>query len=319
MEIKGKEGFDICWIEEGAAVSKQSIDFILPTFRKNNSEIIITFNIETENDPIYKEFCLVPDDDVWYIHTTYRDNKFFPEVLEKERLRCLKNNPDNYDYIWEGKGKRISETQIFKNKFEIREFDTPPITEIFQNRFYFGADWGFASNPTCLIRCFIKDDCLWIDYESRDENNLNEDKYENSSVGIELKSIPRVFDTVPESRKWIIEADNSRPETISYLQQQGFNIKGAMKWQGSVQDGIEYIRNFNKIIIHPRCIHTITEFKNYSYKIDKLTNEILPIIVDEYNHRIDSLRYSLTKYIKKKIIIPNVLGFEKVSILEGLK
>jgi phage terminase large subunit len=70
-----------------------------------------------------------------------------------------------------------------------------------------------------------------------------------------------------------------------------------------VEQGISYLRSFKQIIIHPRCKGTIEEFKNYSYKKDKHTDEILPVIVDKYNHAIDALRYSISPYITKRVNI----------------
>lgn len=81
------------------------------------------------------------------------------------------------------------------------------------------------------------------------------------------------------------------------MRRQGFNISAAKKWAGSIEDGIEFIKTFD-IVIHPRCRHIIDEFNRYSYKIDSKTNEVLPIIVDKYNHGIDALRYSLDGLIK---------------------
>jgi hypothetical protein len=67
------------------------------------------------------------------------------------------------------------------------------------------------------------------------------------------------------------------------MRRQGFNVTAAKKWQGSIEDGIEFIKTFD-IVIHPRCRHIIDEFNRYSYKVDKQTGDILPVIVDAYNH-----------------------------------
>ena len=69
-------------------------------------------------------------------------------------------------------------------------------------------------------------------------------------------------------------------------------MKAALKGAGSVEDGIEFLKNFD-IVIHPRCVHLIDEFTDYQYKVDKKTNEILPVLVDKDNHLIDALRYAL--------------------------
>ncbi len=149
-------------------------------------------------------------------------------------------------------------------------------------------------DPTAVIRCFIKEQCLYIDYES-------------GGVGVEFEELPQLFDKIPGIRRWDIRADSARPETISYMSRQGYRIKACPKWKGSVEDGIEYIRSFRKIYVHPRCKHTYEEFKFYSYKTDKNTGDILPVILDKNNHFMDALRYALNPYIQKNISILEVL------------
>ena len=153
-------------------------------------------------------------------------------------------------------------------------------------RFYHGADWGFANDPTTLIRCFIDGKRLYIDREAW-------------GIGVEIDNTPALFDTIDTARKWPIKADCARPETISYMRRQGFKVSAAKKWAGSIEDGIEFLKTF-EIIIHPRCQHTIDEFNHYSYKVDKQTGDILPQIVDANNHLCDSLRYSMDGLIKGK-------------------
>ena len=74
--------------------------------------------------------------------------------------------------------------------------------------------------------------------------------------------------------------------------------EGAPKWQGSVDDGIRYLRSFRDIVIHPRCKQTINEARLYSYKVDRLTGDVLPVLVDANNHYIDALRYAVSPMIK---------------------
>jgi len=69
--------------------------------------------------------------------------------------------------------------------------------------------------------------------------------------------------------------------------------------KGSVEDGIQFIRSFEQVIIHPRCKSVLSEFRLYSYKTDRLSGDILPVPVDANNHWIDSLRYALEPIIKK--------------------
>src|SRR5690606_22955359 len=116
----------------------------------------------------------------------------------------------------------------------------------------------------------------------------------------DIDDTPELFDAIPESRKWKMYGDSARPETISYMSRNGFNIEGAPKWKGSVEDGIAYLKSFDKIIIHPRCKKLIEEMRKYSYKTDRNTQEVLPVVEDKWNHYIDALRYSLADYIKGK-------------------
>ena len=119
-------------------------------------------------------------------------------------------------------------------------------------------------------------------------------------IGCDTVDLPELFDTVPESRKFRIYGDSARPETISHMRMQGFDIVAAKKWKGSVEDGITHMRGYKKIVIHERCKHTIDEFKKYSYKVHRLTKEITPDIMDENNHHIDGIRYSLDQLIQNK-------------------
>lgn len=288
-EIKSIEGINYCWVEEAQSVTKESWDVLIPTIRAEDSEIWISFNPDREEDATYQNFVVAKRDDCTSVLVNYIDNPFFPETLRKEMEYCKEVDYGKYEHIWLGKTVINTETQVFHDKFELKEFETPD-----GMTFYYGSDWGFANDPTTLVRCFIKDHCLYIDYES-------------GGVGVEFEEIPALFKKVPYDRQWEIRADSARPETISYVARQGFNIKACPKWQGSVEDGIEYIRSFKRIYIHPRCQHTYKEFEFYSYKQDRNTGEILPIVLDKDNHYIDAIRYALNPYIQKKVSILSVL------------
>jgi phage terminase large subunit len=279
-EIKSMEGIDIVWIEEAQSVSEDSWQVLIPTIRKDNSEIWLSWNTGEETDPTYQRFVINKPPECISVHLTYKDNPYFPEVLNKERLWLKKVDSDAYDHIWEGLPLKISESIIFKGKYEEKEFEAP-----YGAKFYYGADWGFSNDPTVLLRCFECESNLYIDYGVH-------------GVGVELDEIPALFDAVPNSRDSLIKADSARPETISYIKNKGFPIESCKKWNGSVQDGIAFLRSYNKIYIHPRCQFILDEFKHYSYKKDSKTGEILPVIIDKFNHAIDSLRYALEDRIK---------------------
>jgi len=268
-EIKSLEGIDICWVEEAQSVAEESWKVLIPTIRKEGSEIWASWNTGEEKDATYQRFVVNPPDDCLSVKVSFRDNPYFPETLRREMEYCKRVDFDAYEHIWEGNPLKISESVIFKGKFVVEDFETPD-----DAKFRYGADWGFANDPAVLIRSFIIDKELFIDYEA-------------TGVGIDLDELPDLFDTVPDSRNHRIPSDSARPETISLMKKQGFNTVSCHKWKGSkigfIRDGIEFIRKFERIHIHSRCIRTADEFRHYSYKQDKAGN-ILPVPKDAMNH-----------------------------------
>lgn len=101
-EIKSYEGADYCWIEEAQAVSDKSWETLIPTIRKDDSEIWLCFNPKNATDPTWQRFVMQQDEDMLVRKVGWQDNKFFPAVLEKERLKLLANDPEAYDHIWNG-------------------------------------------------------------------------------------------------------------------------------------------------------------------------------------------------------------------------
>ncbi|MGJ0377345.1 PBSX family phage terminase large subunit [Aliarcobacter cryaerophilus] len=289
-KIKSFEGVDICWIEEGESISALSWEVLDPTIRKPNSEIWISFNPRYENDVIYRNFILEKKDNAIVIKVNYNDNKYFPEVLETQRIQMQKNDPELYLHIWEGELKKNTEEIVFSNKWIIEEFEAPTTAH-----FYFGADWGFSSDPNTVNRMYIDshedygNNCLFLDYELNDRP-YDDDKRTTST---ELKDLPTFWENMPLIKKYTIKADSSRPETISHMNYNGYNVEGAIKGANSVEEGIEFIRSFDKVIIHPRCKNTIFEFGNYKFKVDARSGQVTRQIVDKNNHHIDAIRYGL--------------------------
>lgn len=284
-EIKSTEGIDIAWVEEAERVSQDSWETLIPTVRKPGSEIWLTFNPKQASAPTYKRFALNPPPNSKIIEANYYDNPWFPDTLKAEMEYMRDTDRDAYEHVWLGKCKESSQAQIFHGKWIVDCFESPSNSDGIDGPYY-GADWGFARDPTVLIRCFIKDHCLYITHEAY-------------AVGCEITDTPALFDKIPGSRKYKIRADNARPETISHVRQKGFDIESVEKWSGSVEDGIAVLRSFEKIIIHERCKRTLDEATLYKYKEDRLTGDILPDIVDKNNHCMDALRYALAPFIKQ--------------------
>lgn len=272
--IKSLEGYDVAWVEEAQTLSQHSMDLLRPTIRKPGSELWFTWNPRFETDPV--DVLLrgdSPPPGSIVVEVNYSDNPWFPDVLRDEMEYDKKRDPEKFQHIWRGDYLRNSEARVFKN-WSVEEFDTPPGVV-----HRLGADWGFAVDPSVLVRCHIIGRKLYIDYEAY-------------WVGCEITDTPALFMSIPDAEKWPITADSARPETISHMRKNGFpKIVAAVKGPKSIEEGIAWLQSYD-IIVHPRCEHTIDELTLYSYKVDKVTGLVTPHLDDKDNHVIDALRYA---------------------------
>jgi phage terminase large subunit len=301
--VKSLEGFDLAWVEEAQNLSERSMTLLRPTIREPGSEIWFTWNPRNEKDPV--DVLLrgpnVPPDAI-VVGVTYRDNPWFPAVLKAEMEWDRRHDPEKYQHVWLGGYERHSEARVFKN-WTVEEFE-PPADAVF----YWGADWGFSVDPSTLVRCYLDGRRLYIDRECY-------------RIGVEIDHLPAFFDSMVcgcespracraphlhgEARRWTITADSARPETISFLNRNGYpRMVPARKGAGSVEEGIIFLQGFD-IVVHPRCVHTIDELTSYSYKVDAGGN-VTPVLADRQNHIIDSLRYAVEELMGQGT---EVLGF----------
>jgi phage terminase large subunit len=272
--IKSLEGFDIAWVEEAQSLSQRSLDLLRPTIRKAGSELWFSWNPNKPTDPV--DSLLrgeSPPADAVVVEVNWSDNPWLPDELRADLEDDRKRDPDKFLHVWGGHYSLNSEARVFRN-WRVAEFESPDDAV-----HRFGADWGFAIDPTVLVRCHIDGRNLYVDQESW-------------AVGCDIDRLPDLFDRIPGCRKWLIRADSARPETVSYMRRQGFRITAALKGKGSLEDGVEFLRAFD-IVVHPRCKKVIEELTLYAYKIDEHTGEILPLLEDKNNHTIDALRYAL--------------------------
>lgn len=278
--LKSLEAVSYAWVSEAHKVSRQSIDVLMPTIREPGSEIWWDWNPQQPTDPVDLLFRgpkgPPPRSIVQRVH--WSDNPWFPEFLQRQREWYLRTDPQREAHIYGGGYLQQTDAQVFKagKHWRVGELDEfkPGPTE----RFYYGADWGFANDPTTLVRCYIQGKKLFVDHEAY-------------GIGVEIDETPQLFDLVPGAREWPITADSARPETISYMQRNGYpKIRRAKKGKDSVKEGITFLQNF-EIVVHPRCTHVQDELTHYSYKVDEhdldpQTNQpkVLPILRDNKNH-----------------------------------
>lgn len=284
--IKSKARLLLCWIDEAESVSETAYTKLLPTIREEDSEVWVTWNPERDGSPTDRRFRKDPPDNCVITEINYNDNEFFPDVLDQQRQEDRRRlDPASYAHVWEGAYLENSDAQILHGKVKVSEFEP----KSYWDGPYYGIDWGFANDPTAAVKCYVYDGDLYIEREAGKvclEIDQTADYLINAMDGIE---------------KHVIRADSARPESISYVRRNGLpRIEAVDKWPGSVEDGIAHLRGYRSIIIHPQCTETIKESRLYSYKVDRLSGDVLPKIVDAHNHYLDSVRYALGPLIRKK-------------------
>lgn len=296
--IKSMKGVRRMWVEEAEPVSKYMWQTIEPTMREPGAEIWVSYNPDDEQAATHQQFVVKPRRAAIVEEVNWRDNPFFPEILNQQRIDCMVEDPDAYDWIWEGHCRKITDAIIFRNRVSFEAFDEPDDV-----RPFYGLDFGESADPNAGVRSYIKEvggrEHLFITHEA-------------FGWRVELDDVAALLDGdliqgqgLPDARDWPLKCDASRPGMISKLVNDGFNASAAAKWSGAVEDGIAHLKAFKQIHVHPRCVNIAREFRLYSYKTDaKMLDEkgqpaILPIIVDRWNHGIDALRYSLDGYIEQ--------------------
>lgn len=309
--IKSMEGLDGAWVEEADRCSQQSLNLLIPTIRKPNSEIWFSWNRRNASDPVDNLFLGGdPPPNSLVKQVSWRDNPFFPDVLRDEMEWLKSRDLEKWRHVWEGELVQRSQARVFSN-WRVDDLDGSLSEDSIPR---LGADWGFSVDPTVLIECYVLDRTLYF-------------RREVYKVGCEIDDTPALFagsdprwsnrfnypgfDSVRKG--FTIVADSARPETISYMRARGFNITKARKGAGSVREGVEFLKSYD-IVVHPDCTNFISELDTYGYKIDPLTEEVLPVLVDSYNHGIDAARYALEGTRKSNrsrisIVPPRVISF----------
>lgn len=290
--IKSKARIIGNWTDEAENVSEAAWRKLVNTLREEGdgwvAENWISYNPESPESATHKRFAAHPADDCIVTTVNWSDNPFFPKLLNASRLEDQRLRPETYEHVWEGAFLTLTEAQVFSGKFDVREFE--PGTD--WDGPYQGLDFGFAQDPTAAIRCFIHGRTLWI-------------RHEAGKTKLELDATSDfILGKIPGFAAHVTRADSARPESISYLSRHGLpRVTAAPKWSGSVEDGVEFIKSFERVVIHPDCQQTAREFRLYSYKVDKLSGDVKPDIVDAHNHFIDALRYALAPMIKNRGVV----------------
>ena len=272
-----------CWFEEAFQVMNEddfnkvdmSIRGELP--KGYFKQITLSFNPWSEKHWLKKRFFDIEDEDVLAITTNYACNEFLGEDDKKLFEKMKINNPRRYNI--EGLGNwGIAEGLVYSN-FEELDFDIEEIKKRKNIKSAFGLDFGYTNDPTAFI-------CLLVDLDNM-EIFIFDEHYQKAMSN---KMIVDMIKYKGYAKERII-GDSSEPKSIDDIKKQGiYRIKGARKGKDSILNGIQYIQDF-KIYVHPKCENTIIELSNYVW--DTKDGNAINKPIDDYNHLMDALRYSL--------------------------
>lgn len=175
-DLKSLEGADICWIEEAENVSDNSYEILIPTIRKDNSEIWASFNVRNTSDPSYRRFVSEGGEDTSALKVSWRDNPYLPQVLKDEMDKLRIKDMEAYLHIWEGepdirRSGAIYAKQLVKARQQGRITKVPydPSSEVFT-----AWDLGFGDATAIWFLQFKGRELRWIDfYENNGEKLLH--------------------------------------------------------------------------------------------------------------------------------------------------
>lgn len=296
-KIKSITDITDIWCEEATELAEDDytqLDLRLRAL-KPDLQLICSFNPVSKANWVYKKWfasSAQPNGDTFILKTTYKDNRFLPKAY----INALEEKQQtNYSYykIY-ALGEFCSLDKLVFSNWETADFDNREINGVL----LVGLDFGFINDTTALVASLLDQ-----------ENKRLYIFKEWGATGKTNKEIADVITALGFSKSVII-ADSAEPKSIEELRRDGISrIRESTKGKDSIIHGIQKLQNY-KIIVHPTCEKLITEFENYSWKKDKQSGEYINQPIDEFNHFIDALRYSLqcVKTNKIKTINKAALG-----------
>lgn len=286
--IKSYESVDICWIEEAHGVSKKSWDVLIPTIRKEGSEIWLTLNPDMDTDETWVRFCSVPSNDTWVCEINWRDNPWFPSVLVAEREKAQASMPkDDYENIWEGKPKRVAAGAIYRHEIEALFNDGRICNVPYDPMMPVHTVWDLGWNDAMTIIMVQRTPTTVNIIDYIEDSNRTYAWYVSE---LEKRPFRWGTDYLPH------DGEAKNPQTgissIQTLENLGRNVADALP-AIEVEEGIKQAR-----MVFPKCYFDRTKtarllecLKRYRRSINQRTNEPTGPLHDEYSHGADAFRY----------------------------
>ena len=300
FSLKSYEGYDRCWAEEAQKISRRSWDILIPTIRKDGSEIWISFNPELDTDETYERFVIDPPESAHVVAINYSDNPWFTDVLEEERKEFLRKvdkgarEQDDYDNIWDGKCKIVVDgaiwgKELIKLKEEGRLTRVPydPLLKVH-------TVWDLGWNDTNAILMVQRQasEIRVIDYIEDTHRTVSDYiKSEEGREDLESRNYNWGIDWLPHdgfSRSVL-----SKKSAYDYLIAMDRNADSEGVPNQTIEQGIEAARLLlpRVVIDKEKAGLLFNRLSRYKRRINKRTNEPEKPEHDENSHGSDGFRY----------------------------
>jgi phage terminase large subunit len=284
--IKSYEGIDRCWVEEAQAVTKRSWSILIPTIRKEDSEIWVSLNPELDSDETYQRFVVNPPPGSLVVNINYRDNPWFPKVLNIEREHLQKTDPEAYENVWEGKPRTVVPGAIYKREvielIEGRRVRAVPYDPMLKVHAVWDLGWNDQMSIILVQR--LHSELRIIEYIEDSHRTL-------ADYAADLRNKPYQWanDWLPhDGAAKDYKTGKSAQELLTAL---GRRVRMVPKMD--VESGIKAAR-----LVLPRCYfdqdktaRLVDCLKRYRRAINATTQEPGAPLHDEHSHGADAFRY----------------------------
>jgi phage terminase large subunit len=288
--LKSFEGIDIVWVEEAQSVTKNSWDILIPTIRKEDSEIWISYNPQLESDETHQRFTIKPPPDCVNVEVNWRDNPFFPKVLEAERKHAEATmKPEEYAHIWEGKCKPAVEGAVYFDQMAQadKRIGSVPMDGTLKTHCIW--DLGFNDSMAIILAQRVSSEVRIVHYIEGNQRTL-------ADYSAELKALRLDGQPVNWGQAWLphdgfATRHQSGKSDATVLKGLGWDVYKVP--QTDVEAGIKRAREmfprvwFNK----ERAARLVECLKRYRRHVSQATGEPGKPVHDEFSHGADAFRY----------------------------
>lgn len=309
--IKSFEGVDVCWVEEAQTVSRLSWNILIPTIRKEGSEIWVSFNPELETDETYQRFVVKPPRDCISIKINYSDNPWFPETLRLEMEALKLRDYQAYQQVWEGICRQTVDGAIFAQELAKAEMEdrigkvpydpTKPVHAV--------CDLGWADATAWWFLQFIGMETRLIRYFEDTQRTM-------TSYLAQLQTYGYVYDTIwlphDAQNKTLAAAGRSIEEIV-----RSSGYKTRILERVPVVDSINAARTIfpNCYFDREHCVDGLNCLRHYRYEVDPDTGQFSKTpLHDHYSHGADAFRYIALmirepQRLRKKVVVSHAGGW----------